>query len=799
MSEHIDPVCEMTVDEETSAGSYDYEGKTYYFCSESCIKRFKSDPEFFLKPRNADVKIPLHKDRKPTGIIKTVVLPVEGMSCASCVLKLEKSLSNLNGVSLANVNFGTEKAIVKYDPGLLDMDDFKAAVESAGAYKLIQTEGENGNDKEEEIRHKAFNTLKLKFIFSFLIAIITMTLGMREMIPVFNKIPSVYDTLINYTMLILTTPVLFWGGEQFFRGAYAEAKHFSSNMDTLIALGTSVAYAYSAFVTFFPASAGSQRYVYFDTTAWIIALILLGRLLEAYSKGKTTGAIKALMALKPKTARLIRDNQDIEVLVDKVNMDDLLRVKPGDSIPVDGVIVDGSSTVDESMLTGESMPVEKNKDAAVFAGTINTSGSFVMKTSKIGTDTALSQIIRMVSEAQGSKAPIERLADKISSYFVPVVISMSILTGISWYVLSSQNSISLALTNLISVLIIACPCALGLATPTAVMVGIGKGAQQGILIKGGDRLEKAYNISTVIFDKTGTLTQGKPVVTDVVPVGIDEYTLLSYTLSIESLSEHPLAQAVVRYANDRGVQPKRVDDFKSQSGIGVSGIMEDRLISIKKPSDDTGKELAVQGKTVVILEINKKLAGIIALQDIAKNDAYEAISELKASGIKVAMITGDNFHTAYSIAQKLGIDDLKAGILPEDKASAVKIYQQNGSRVAMVGDGINDAPALTSADIGIAVGSGTDIAIEASDITIVGGELSQVHKAIKLANATMRTIKQNLFWALIYNTIAIPIAAGVLYPFFHVLLNPAIAALAMAFSSVSVVLNSLRLRSKTID
>jgi len=794
MTTHKDPVCEMMVEEGEEAGTFTYKGVKYYFCSQACVDRFKQNPESFLTPIRQHIEVPIHTDRKPTNTISTIVLPIEGMSCASCVAKIERSLSKLDGVYLANVNFGTEKAIVKYDPGLLDMNDFKLAVSSAGAYRVIEEAGDN--EAETALRLIAFKNLKIKFIFSFVIAIITMLLGMREMIPVLKSIPDTYESLINYIMFILTTPVLFWAGSQFFRGAFAEAKHLSTNMDTLIALGTSVAYLYSAVVTFVPVK--QTTHVYFDTTAWIIALILLGRLLEAYSKGKTTDAIKSLISLKPKTAYVIKNGHEVEVGIDEVVAGDLIRIKPGNKIPVDGVIVEGNSTIDESMLTGESIPVEKKQNDEVFAGTINTSGSFILKATKVGTDTTLSQIIKLVTEAQGSKAPVERLADKVASYFVPIVIGIAIVSGILWYLLTPAHSVSLAITVLVSVLIVACPCALGLATPTAVIVGIGLGAKHGILIKGGESLEKAYGVTRIIFDKTGTLTRGKPIVTDVIPIDIDENTLLCYIASIESLSEHPVARTLVNFAQERGIQLRKVEDFKVIPGAGVSGSIDGKLIEIGKSVDNTGKDLASQGKIVLIVKINGSLSGIIGMQDTPKQEAKQAISELKKQGIKIAMVTGDNHDTALAIAKLIGIDDIHTNIKPAGKADVVKLYQQQGDKVAMVGDGINDAPALATADLGIAMGSGTDIAIETSDITIVNSELTSVNKVIKLAKNTMKTIKQNLFWAFFYNIIAIPVAAGILYPFFKILLNPVIAALAMAFSSVSVVSNSLRLKNTTV-
>lgn len=792
MAAYKDPVCEMMVEQGTEAGTYTYQGTTYYFCSESCLERFKKDPEQFLAPRPVPADMPAHTDRTPSHQIKTVVLPIEGMSCASCVAKIEKSLSGLDGVSMAAVNFGTEKAVVKYDPGLLDMDDFRLAVSSAGAYHIM--ENADNPQLEEDQRRAAFRSLKIKFIFSTIIAVVTMLLGMKDMIPLLDTIPVRYNGIINVLMFALTTPVLFWAGGQFFRGAYAEAKHASSNMDTLIALGTSVAYVYSTAVTFFPVH--SAVHVYFDTTAWIIALILLGRLLEAYAKGKTTHAIKALISLKPQTARLIKDGQETEVLADQVMEGNILRVKPGDKVPVDGVITEGGSTVDESMLTGESIPVEKGPGSEVFAGTINASGSFLIKASKVGANTTLASIIRLVAEAQGSKAPVERLADTVAGYFVPAVIALSLITGIVWYV--TGYSIPFALTNMVSVLIIACPCALGLATPTAVIVGIGKAAQHGILIKGGESLEKSYGIRRILFDKTGTLTQGKPVVTDIIPAGTDLTTLLSYTASVESLSEHPLAQAIVNYAREHDVPLLHVDAFKAQAGVGVTGTAGNVRVSVEKPRGHEGKVLSSQGKTVLVVRLNDTVSGMLALQDVPRHDARQTIAELKRHGMKIAMVTGDNEDTASAIAGQLGIDDVMAGVLPAGKAQAVSHYQQKGDKTAMVGDGINDAPALITSDLGIAIGAGTDVAIEASDITLIGSDLTAIPRALNLARSTMAIIRQNLFWAFFYNIIAIPVAAGILYPWFHVLLNPVIAAFAMAFSSVTVVSNSLRLKNVTV-
>ncbi len=792
MAAFKDPVCDMMVEQGTEAGTFVYQGTTYYFCSASCLERFKEDPERFLAVQPVSAVMPLHPDRTPSHGTATVVLPIEGMSCASCVAKIEKSLSGLDGVSMAAVNFGTEKAVVKYDPGLLDMDDFKLAVASAGAYRILENADDPG--REESLRNAAVRSLKIKFIFSTVVAMITMVLGMRNMVPFLDSIPARYTPAVNVLMFALTVPVLFWAGGQFFRGAYAEAKHASTNMDTLIALGTSVAFIFSTVITFFRVHSAAP--VYFDTTAWIIALILLGRLLEATAKGRTTGAIKALMSLKPQTARLISNGQETEVMAESVAEGDILRVKPGDKIPVDGMIIEGGSTIDESMLTGESVPVEKAPGSEVFAGTMNASGSFLLKAVRVGTKTALAGIIRLVAEAQGSKAPVERLADTVAGYFVPAVIGISIVTGVVWFI--AGHSLAFALTNLVSVLIVACPCALGLATPTAVIVGIGKAARHGILIKGGESLEKASGIQRIVFDKTGTLTQGKPELTDIIPVNTDRSTLLSYTASVESLSEHPLAQAIVKYAARHTIPIRHVDAFEAQPGTGIAGTIGDVRVSVGKPGNREGQELAAQGKTVLVVRLNGTVSGILGMQDVPKLDAQQTVEKLQQLGMRVAMVTGDNEETASAIAGPLGIKDVRAGVLPAGKAQAISGYQRQGDATAMVGDGINDAPALMTSDLGIAIGAGTDAAIEASDITVLGNELTAIPWTFRLSRATMRTIRQNLFWAFFYNIVAIPVAAGVLYPWFHILLNPVIAAFAMAFSSVSVVSNSLRLKNASV-
>jgi Cu+-exporting ATPase len=611
-------------------------------------------------------------------------------------------------------------------------------------------------------------------------------------------------------LFVLTAPVVFWVGSRFFVGALKAARQKTSDMNTLVAMGAFSAYLYSALATFFPrffSSAGIMPHVYYDGAAVIVTLILLGRLLEAGAKGRTSQAIQRLMGLKPKTARVVRDGHEQDIPVEELLSGDLVVVRPGEKIPTDGIVRSGSSVVDESMLTGESVPVNKEPGNEVFGATLNRSGSFTFEATKIGAETALAQIIRLVEEAQGSKAPIQRLADQVAAVFVPVVMAIAVLTFVVWYFFVPEPVFSRALLNFVSVLVIACPCALGLATPTAVMVGTGLGAEHGILIKGGESLEKAYRLTTVVFDKTGTLTRGEPEVTDIVPAkDISPEQVLQTALSIEALSEHPLAQAIVNRGKAEGFTPLPVDNFEALSGLGTRAKIEGKSCLLGnlrlmvqegmalQGMDIQAADLAGQGKTCVLIAEDGLVTGLIALSDVPRESAKEAVSGLKAAGLRVAMITGDNVSTGLAIGKQLGIDQVLAEVLPGDKAKEIRRLQQEGQIVAMVGDGINDAPALTAADIGIAIGAGTDVAIEASDITLMTGDLQAVPRAIRLSFETMKVIRQNLFWAFFYNVIGIPIAAGVLYPFFGILLNPEFAAAAMALSSVSVVSNSLRLR-----
>ncbi|MFW6160663.1 MAG: heavy metal translocating P-type ATPase, partial [Acidobacteriota bacterium] len=728
-----------------------------------------------------------------------------GIMCASCVQKIEKSLLKRNGVIKTSVNLASGKAKVEYLPSETSLTELKKAIESTG-YKVLEIESpEKTEDMEESFRRKAYTNLKRRFFIGLILGLLIFLGSSRHL---FSWIPDLLSN--NFILFILATPVQFWIGWQFYQGAWRAFRHRNADMNTLIAVGTSAAYLYSVTATFFPSffvSGGIKPAVYFDTSALIIVLILLGRLLEARAKGQTSEAIKKLIGLQPKTARVIKDGREQDIPVEEVLVGDLVLVRPGEKIPVDGIVQNGSSAVDESMITGESIPIQKKPGDEVIGATINKTGSFKFKAVKVGKETALAQIIKLVQDAQGSKAPIQRLADVISGYFVPIVISVAIAAFIVWFNFGPSPSLTFALLNFVAVMIIACPCALGLATPTAVMVGTGKGAEKGILLKGGESLETAHKLDTIVFDKTGTLTKGEPEVTDIVPGNaFSEEEILSYTAGAEKVSEHPLGEAIVKKANERGFKIEDPVDFKAIEGHGLEAeinelpviagnlkLMKDRGIEFAELREKS-MVLAEEGKTLVYVALGGKAAGIIAVADTLKENSIQAIKELKDLGLEIVMLTGDTRKTAEAIALKAGIDRVIAEVLPEDKVRQIQKIQSTGTLVAMVGDGINDAPALAQADIGIALGTGTDVAMEASDITLIKGDLRGVVSAIKLSKKTGRVIKQNLFWAFFYNTLGIPIAAGVLYPFFGLLLNPVFAAAAMAFSSVSVVSNSLRLR-----
>ena len=733
---------------------------------------------------------------------------VKGMHCASCVATIERSLKKVDGVSIATVNIATEQATVTYDPAKVTDEKLTSAVSNVGYQAFIGEEIRTEDEEKAEKLHE-LNALRTKVIVSLVLGTLLM----------WGSFPGLVQTsplfLQNFwVQMLLAVPVQFWAGFEFYRATISALKHRTANMDTLVTIGTTVAFGYSVVVTAFPqlvANVGIEPMPYFDTAAIIIGLILLGRYFEAKAKAGTSEAIKKLIGMQAKTARVLRDGMDIDIPISEVTIGDIIRVRPGEKIPVDGTIIEGDSSIDESMITGESIPTDKTKGDIVVGATMNKTGTFTFSATKVGQETMLAQIIKLVQEAQGSKAPIQRLADLISSYFVPIVLMLAIVTFAGWYIWGPAPALLLALLNTVAVLIIACPCAMGLATPTAIMVGTGKGAEHGILIKDAESLETAHKINTIVFDKTGTLTNGRPEVTDVVAFNLvtsDE--LLGLAGTIEKGSEHSLAEAIVKAAEAKQIALSKVEKFQAIPGHGVEGIIDgkkiifgnkrlmDREAVDTKIADDQIAKMETAGKTVMLLAIEGKLVGLIAVADIVKQSAQEGIAALRKLGIEVVMMTGDNKRTADAIGQSLGITRVLAEVLPDGKEAEVRKIQAEGKVVAMVGDGINDAPALAAADVGIAMGSGTDVAIEAADITLINKDLKSVAAAITLSKKTMRTIRANLFWAFGYNVILIPVAMGALYPFFHILLNPIFASVAMATSSISVVFNSLLLKRKKI-
>ena len=805
---------------------------------------------------------------------RKAVIPVKGMTCVNCAAAIQKDISKLVGVKSANVNYANEKAVVEFDPAavglntfiasiqelgyqavtekvsipVIDLDvsrvqeleqivtsidgvlktilnattgtieleyipgqiglrDIRRTIEKAGFRLPQQVEGRSALDIEKEARERELSELLTKLITSAVLSVLVMIGSFQDMLPIAAVVPS---RTMWFILFLLATPVQFWAGRHFYQNAWASIKHGSTNMNTLVVVGTSAAYGYSTVLTFFPSVLGhygSHGGAYYDTATMIITLILFGKYLEARAKSRAGQAIKKLMGLQPRTARVVRAGAEQDIPIEEVESGDLIVVRPGERIPVDGVIRSGYSSIDESMLTGESLPVDKKTGDSVIGATINKTGAFTFEATKVGKETMLSQIIRMVQEAQGSKAPIQRLADTISSIFVPAVISIGLITFIVWYLFGpAETRFTFALLNFIAVLIIACPCAMGLATPTAIMVGTGKGAEHGILFKNAESLERAEKINTIVLDKTGTLTRGEPQVTDVIRGGMSAQEVLYFAGCSEKGSEHPLGEAIVRAAEQKGIALEQADEFEALPGHGIRAVihgrevvlgnerlMADQKIDFSHLHADAEK-LAAQGKTPMFIAVDRKAAAIIAVADTLKEHSREAVSGLRALGLEVVMLTGDNRRTAQAIADELGITGVLAEVLPQDKMDMVKKLQSEGRVVAMVGDGINDAPALTQADVGIAIGTGTDVAIEASDVTLIKDDLRVVATAMRLSRRTMKTIKMNLFWAFFYNVIGIPVAAGVLYPFFKILLNPMFASAAMAFSSVSVVSNSLRLR-----
>jgi Cu+-exporting ATPase len=771
-------------------------------------------------------------------------LPLLGMHCAACATRIEKALNRAEGVESCSVNFATTRATVHYDPQATNPDALREVVKKSGYDAIVpqpsaptSTHSHDGQsysaadgassmtEAEQEARAQEYRNQKTKFLIALALTIpVAVTAMGAHLVPALHNILNA--AWRPWFELALTTPVLFWAGREFFSGAWIAARHRAADMNTLVALGTSAAYAFSLLATVAPGlfhhvtsthsghsgtTDAAMPPVYYEVAAIVVTLILMGRLLEAGARARTGGAIRALMGLQPRTARIERDGREQNIPIEEVRVGDVVLVRPGEKVPVDGEVLDGHSTVDESMLTGEPLAVAKHTGDIVIGATLNKTGAFRLRATKVGSDTVLQQIVRLVQEAQGSKAPIQKLADRISGVFVPLVLCVAIATFVVWFIAAPiENRLTMALLTFVSVLIIACPCALGLATPTAIMVGTGRGAQSGVLIKGGEALELAHKLTTVVLDKTGTITQGKPVVTDVLPQSpwtADE--LLRVAASAERGSEHPLGEAIVSSARERALALSQPQDFSAISGHGIEATVDGRqvLLGNRKllrerglaPDVTAAQQLADKGKTAMFIAVDNAFAGIIAVADKEKEGSRRAVERLHRMGLEVVMLTGDNRRTAEAMARQVGIDRVLAEVLPEGKAEEIKTLQAEGKTVAMVGDGINDAPALAQADVGIAMGSGTDVAMEAADITLVRGDLNGVVSSIALSRATVRNIQQNLFFAFVYNVLGIPLAAGVLYPFTGWLLSPIFASLAMALSSVSVVTNALRLRGFRVE
>jgi Cu+-exporting ATPase len=728
------------------------------------------------------------------GVVnEKTVIKIGGMTCANCVAAIEKVLGKLDGVAKVNVNLSSEKAYVTYNSKITTVADMKAAIEDAG-YQYLGLEGEDTEDLEEKARAENLQAKFNRIIIGFAVSIPLMVL---------MYIPLQWPFPMTYFMLVVSTPVFIYVSYPIFIAGYHALKNMSLNMDVMYSMGIGVAYVSSIFGTFEVVL--TRAFMFYETAIMLATFLTLGRYLETRAKGRTSDAIKKLMGLQPKTAIIFRDNKEMEIAIEDVQLDDIVVVKPGNKVPVDGVVTDGESYVDESMITGEPMPVLKKKDRGVVGGTLNKNGVLRFKATKIGKDTVLSQIIKLVEDAQGSKPPVQRIADKAVSYFIPTVLIIAISAFLVWYFIFG-NTLLFALTTLISVLVIACPCALGLATPTAVTVGLGRGAELGVLIKRGEALEIPDKLTTIIFDKTGTLTKGKPEVTDIIPIGMGNNALLKIVASVEENSSHPLAEAIVRKARSENINLNSVLAFNTFSGKGVTAKVDGNEILIGNRILFTENNISYQkherqivqmeseGKTVLLIGLGNKLVGLIAIADTLKETTKAAISQFKSMGLKVAMITGDNKRTATAVGKQIGIDKVLAEVLPEDKAAEVKKLQEQGEVVGFVGDGINDAPALAQADVGIAIGSGTDVAIESGEIVLMKDDLLDAVGGVQLSRKVMSRIKQNIFWAFAYNTALIPVAAGVLYPFFGITFRPELAGLAMAMSSVTVISLSLMLR-----
>ncbi len=790
------------------------------FCSERCRATFEADPTAYAEGASqetaAEDESSDEEDESPHEYVgpagnrvHSVHLAIEGMTCASCVTTIERALTSTPGVIDARVNLATEEATVEVDG--VPVEVLTDVVTGAGysARQAPDLPDDTDEDVEAAAREKLYRTLLRKFWFAAVVSLPVIYFSYPELFP---GIPEKGSTALNVIwagMALVTLPVLLWSGSQFFTGAWAAFKHRQANMHTLIATGISAAWLYSTAALLFPGIFPEERLrdVFFDVTAVVTALVVLGMALEIRARAKTSEALKKLIGLQAKTARVVRDGLEVDVPIEDVVVGDVVVVRPGEKIPVDGEVFAGASAVDESMVTGEPIPIEKVEGDTVIGATINKTGSFRFRATRVGRDTMLSQIIQMVRDAQGSKAPIQRTVDKVAGYFVPAVMIVAVLTFMVWYAVGPSPASLYAVITAVTVLVIACPCALGLATPTSLMVGIGKGAEAGILIKSGDALETAQRLTTVVLDKTGTVTRGEPSLTDVIPLGtLEDKEILALAASAERGSEHPLGEAIVEGARLRDLPLDEADDFEATPGHGIAATVAGRRVVLGnlKFMADQGihagraenalERLADDGKTAMVVGVDGVLAGVVGVADTVKHDSVAAIGRMHDLGLEVVMLTGDNARTANAVARRVGIDRVLAEVLPDDKANQIKLLQREGKVVAMVGDGINDAPALAQADVGLAMGTGTDVAMESGDITLVKGSLAGVVTAIELSNATMRNIRQNLVGAFGYNTLGIPVAAGLLYPFFGVLLSPLLAGAAMAFSSVTVVSNANRLR-----
>lgn len=816
-AQSIDPVCGMTVRPQSAAGSFEYKGTTYYFCSKGCLQKFQQDPERFLQPPSPQLIQPIGTNRavkpKPesssdsgqpvfTCPMHPEVRQTKPGACPKCGMALEP-LNVSQPRSKTEYTCPMHPEIVRDAPGTCPICGMALEPRTVS---LEDDENPELTDMQRRLRVSTALTLPVFF------------LGMSDLIPALPISQIVSGEVLVWLQFLLATPVVLWGGWPFFVRGWQSVVNRSLNMFTLIALGVAVSYVFSVIATLFPQifphsfrGHGGTVPVYFEAAAVITTLVLLGQVLELKARGRTGAAIKALLGLAPKTALRVRGSIEEDVPLDEVIVGDLLRVRPGERLPVDGVVVEGSSAVDESMISGEPMPVMKGPDGPVIGGTVNGTGSLLIRAERVGSETLLAQIVQMVAEAQRSRAPIQRLADKVAAYFVPAVILVAIITFIAWAIVGPEPRMAYAIINAVSVLIIACPCALGLATPMSIMVATGKGAQVGVLFKDAQAIEILQQVDTLVVDKTGTLTEGKPKLVTLIPApDLDELALLTLAGSLERNSEHPLASAIVQATRERGLELKKAEDFESITGKGVVARIDGRRVALGNDAMMTDfmidvstfaervQQLRAEGQTVMFMSVEGQIAGLLGVADPIKESTPEAIQKLHNLGLRIVMVTGDSAVTARAVAAKLGLDDVVADVLPSRKAAIVKQFQSEGGKVAMAGDGINDAPALAQADVGIAMGTGTDVAMESASVTLVRGDLRGIVRAIRLSRLTMKNIKQNLFFAFIYNVLGVPIAAGVLYPFFGLLLSPMIAAAAMSFSSVSVIGNALRLNSARI-